>query len=149
MNKYWQEFHKFAVKGNVVDLAVAVIIGGAFGKIITSLVADIIMPVVGVVLGGINFKTWSIILKKASFAESGTLIHAGVAINIGNFIQNIFDFFVIALSVFLMVKIIVRSKEKFFKKEKKQEDEGKPAKVLSGEEKLLTEIRDILKKESK
>jgi large conductance mechanosensitive channel len=145
MNKYWQEFRQFAVKGNVIDLAVAVIIGGAFGKIVSSLVADIIMPFVGVTLGGINFKTWRWVLKEALFAEDGELIQAAVAINIGSFIQNIFDFLVIALSVFLMVKIIMRSKEKFFRKEKEEEKESKPVKVITEEQKLLVEIRDILK----
>jgi len=149
MNKYWQEFRQFAVKGNVIDLAVAVIIGGAFGKIISSLVMDIIMPIVGVILGGINFKTWRWVLKEASFAEDGGLIQAAVAINIGNFIQNIFDFLVIALSVFLMIKIIMRSKEKFFRKEKSEEKESEPVKVITEEQKLLVEIRDILKDNSK
>ena len=149
MNKYWQEFRLFAVKGNVIDLAVAVIIGGAFGKTISSLVVDIIMPVVGVILGGINFKTWIWVLKEASFAEDGELIQAAVAINIGSFIQNIFDFLIIALSVFLMVKIVMRSKEKFFRKEKSEKKESRPVKVLTEEQKLLVEIRDILKDKSK
>jgi len=133
----------------VVDLAVAVIIGGAFGKIVSSLVTDIVMLLVGIVLGGVNFNTWRWVLKQASFAEDGTLVQAAVSINIGNFIQNIFDFFVIALSVFLMVKLIIKSKEKLFKKEKIKEEKGESVKVISEEQKLLTEIRDILKSNNK
>ena len=82
MKKYWQEFRQFAVKGNVVDLAVAVIIGGAFGKIVSSLVTDIVMPLVGVLLGGTNFNTWVWVLKKASYAEDGTLVQAASVVNI-------------------------------------------------------------------
>ena len=149
MKKYWQEFRQFAVKGNVVDLAVAVIIGGAFGKIVSSLVTDIVMPLVGVLLGGTNFNTWVWVLKEASYAEDGTLIQAETAVNIGNFVQNIFDFFVIALAVFFMIKIIMKSKEKLFKKDKIKEDEGEPVKVITEEQKLLTEIRDILKSNNK
>lgn len=119
----WEDFKKFAVKGNVVDLAIGVIIGGAFGKIITSLVNDIITPILGLLLGGINF--------------SGLQLQVGRAIvKYGSFIQNIIDFFIVSYSIFLFIWLI----EKLRKKEK---EEVKPA--LNREEVLLTEIRDLLK----
>lgn len=140
--KWLKEFREFAVKGNVVDLAVAVIIGGAFGKIISSLVADIVMPVFGALIGGINFTSWKITLRAAVLNNNGEIVKQAVAMNIGTFIQNIFDFFVIALAVFIMVKIIGRLKKQFIKEEKKEEA---PA-ALSKDQELLTEIRDLLKK---
>lgn len=138
-----QEFKEFAVKGNVMDLAVGVIIGGAFGKIVTSLVNDIIMPVVGSILGGIDFKELKYVFTPGVEEvknEAGDVVIpavAEVALNYGMFIQNIFDFFIIALSIFMMVKGI-----NSMKKEKAAEDES-PA--VPTQEELLTEIRDLLK----
>src|SRR5574344_226258 len=140
--KLLKEFKEFAVKGNVVDLAVAVIIGGAFGKIISSLVADIVMPLIGALIGGINFTSWKITLRAAVLNNNGEIIKQAVAMNIGTFIQNIFDFLIIALAIFIMVKIIGRLKKQFIKEEKKEEA---PA-ALSKDQELLTEIRDLLKK---
>lgn len=140
--KWLKEFREFAVRGNVVDLAVAVIIGGAFGKIISSLVADIVMPLIGALIGGINFTSWKITLRAAVLNNNGEIIKQAVAMNIGTFIQNIFDFLIIALAVFIMVKIIGRLKKQFVKEEKKEEA---PA-ALSKDQELLTEIRDLLKK---
>lgn len=140
--KWLKEFREFAVRGNVVDLAVAVIIGGAFGKIISSLVADIVMPLIGALIGGINFTSWKITLRAAVLNNNGEIIKQAVAMNIGTFIQNIFDFLIIALAIFIMVKIIGRLKKQFIKEEKKEEA---PA-ALSKDQELLTEIRDLLKK---
>lgn len=140
--KWLKEFREFAVKGNVVDLAVAVIIGGAFGKIISSLVADIVMPLIGALIGGINFTSWKITLRAAVLNNNGEIVKQAVAMNIGTFIQNIFDFLIIALAIFIMVKIIGRLKKQFIKEEKKEEA---PA-ALSKDQELLTEIRDLLKK---
>ncbi len=143
MTKYWREFREFAVKGNVLDLAVAVIIGGAFGKIVSSLVADVVMPFIGVLIGGVDFTSWKIILKQAIIDESGAISQAAVTMNIGNFIQNIFDFLIIAASIFLMIKLLSRVKKRLIKEEGAEKNVEEPK--ISEEQKLLTEIRDILK----
>jgi len=125
-----KEFKKFAMKGNVVDMAIGVVIGGAFGKIVTSLVNDIIMPPIGALTGGMDFSKLSITLKKATdTAEAVTL-------NYGTFINTVLDFVIISFSIFIIIKQI----NKFKKKE-----EAKP-KETSEEVKLLQEIRDELKK---
>lgn len=140
-----KEFKDFAVKGNVVDLAVAVVIGAAFGKIVSSLVADIVMPLVGVLVGGVNFTGWKWILRPAVLAENGEVIKQAVTMNIGVFIQNVFDFLVISLAVFIMVKMIGRLKKRLIKEEKEKTEET--PKPLTKDQELLTEIRDLLKKE--
>lgn len=121
------EFKTFISRGNVVDLAVGVVIGGAFGKIVTSLVADIIMPLVGLILGGIDF-------------TAGKIEYKAAVIYYGNFIQTIVDFLIIAFCIFMVVKLV----NKFFKKEKPAEEPKAP--VKSDEVVLLEEIRDLLKK---
>ncbi len=143
MTKYVREFKEFAVKGNVVDLAVAVIIGGAFGKIVSSLVADVIMPVVGIVLGGINFASAKWVLKNAILSPDGSIKTPAVTMNIGVFAQNIFDFLIIALVIFIMVKIIGRMKKQLVKEEIKDPEAPAP---LTKDQELLIEIRDSLKK---
>lgn len=129
-----KEFKEFAVKGNVVDLAVGVVIGGAFGKIVTSLVNDIIMPLVGTLTGGVNFTYLKFVLKQAHGNSPA------VTLNYGSFIQNVVDFLIVAFSIFLFVKLINR-----LKREKKEEVAAEPAKP-SEEVLLLQEIRDLLKK---
>lgn len=141
MKRYLQEFKAFAVKGNVIDLAVAVIIGGAFGKIVSSLVADIVMPLIGLLIGGVNFTSWKLILKKAVFDDVGTPLKSAVTMNIGIFLQNIFDFVIIAAAIFLMIKLISRLKRQIIK----EETAAAPASPTKDQE-LLTEIRDLLKK---
>lgn len=128
MKKYIGEFKKFIAKGNVVDLAVAVIIGGAFGKIVTSLVNDILMPIIGVILGGLDFTSLSIKFQDAT-------------INYGMFIQNIVDFLIIAICIFIFVKFIERI---IPKKEEVKVTPKKPDDVV-----LLEEIRDLLKEKKK
>ncbi len=144
MRKYWQEFRQFAVKGNVIDLAVAVIIGAAFGKIVSSLVADVVMPIIGVIIGGLDFTSWQWVLKPEILDAEGVVLKAAVIMKIGNFIQNIFDFLVIALSIFLMVKVLTRLKKKIVKEEEAEEKKKEDPKPTE-DQKLLTEIRDILK----
>jgi len=129
----FKEFKEFAVKGNVIDLAVGVVIGTAFGKIVSSLVTDIIMPPVGILLGGVDFTKFSFVLKEATEET------AAVAINYGVFINNIFDFVIIAFAIFVVVKQINRLKKKEEKKVEKKEETKK-------EVVLLEEIRDLLKK---
>lgn len=143
--KWLKEFRDFAVKGNVVDLAVAVVIGAAFGKIVSSLVADIVMPLVGALAGGVNFTSWKWTLRDAVLNDGGAIAKQAVTMNIGIFIQNIFDFFVIAWAVFIMVKIIGRLKKQLIKEETEEKKEEVPA-PLSKDQELLTEIRDLLKK---
>ncbi|MCL2098518.1 MAG: large-conductance mechanosensitive channel protein MscL [Bacteroidales bacterium] len=136
--KWLSEFKTFAMRGNVMDMAVGIIIGGAFGKIVSSLVADVIMPPIGMLLGGINFTEWSINLH-AAVIEAGQVVKPAVTLNIGNFIQTIFDFVIIAFSIFLMIKAINTFNRK------KEEAAAAPA-APSKQEELLTEIRDLLKK---
>ena len=137
MKKFLNEFKAFAMRGNVVDMAVGVIVGGAFGKIVTSLVNDIIMPPIGFLLGGVNFKDLSCTLGE-KLSEDGKTMEA-VTVNYGNFIQQTVDFLIIAFCVFLLVKAVMKIV-------KKEEEEPAPAKPEpTAEEKLLTEIRDLLK----
>jgi large conductance mechanosensitive channel len=128
-----KEFREFALKGSVLDLAVGVIIGGAFGKIVSSLVSDVIMPILGLIIGRINLTAlaFNIGLKPDGTYE--------LSIRCGAFLQNIIDFLLISISIFLMVKLLNSFRKKKEKEEKKEEPK------LSGEEILLTEIRDLLK----
>ena len=135
--KMWKEFKEFAFKGNVIDMAVGVIIGGAFGKIVTSLVSDIITPAIGVLTSGIDLKSMQYVISKA---EDGSVLNA---INYGMFVQNIIDFLIIAFSIFLFVKGISVARAKFEKKEEAEAATEEP-KGPSTEE-LLAEIRDLLK----
>lgn len=135
---FFSEFKEFASKGNVVDLAVGVIIGGAFGKIVTSLVNDVIMPLVGLVVGGVNFSNFAITLKPA-VGETPAVLW-----KIGSFIQATVDFFILAFIIFIMVKSINSLRRK---NEEPTPEPSVPAEpVLTREEVLLTEIRDLLKK---
>ncbi|MBN7815915.1 large-conductance mechanosensitive channel protein MscL [Algoriphagus pacificus] len=136
-----KEFKEFAVKGNVVDLAVAVIIGGAFGKIVTSFVNDIVMPPIGMLIGGVNFKNLAVVLKEAVVDDSGEVVTAAVTLNYGAFIQNIVDFTIIAFVIFLAVKAINSTKKK------EAAAPPPPPPGPSKSEVLLEEIRDLLKKE--
>jgi len=143
MKKYIREFKEFAVKGSVVDLAVAVIIGGAFGKIVSSLVADVIMPAIGFIVGGVNFTNLKWILKKAVVDGAGATVKPAVTMNVGTFLQNVFDFVIIALVIFIMVKIIGRLKKQLIKE---QETGAIAPTPPTKDQELLTEIRDLLKK---
>lgn len=143
MKKYIREFKEFAVKGSVVDLAVAVIIGGAFGKIVSSLVADVIMPAIGFIVGGVNFTNLKWILKKAVVDGAGATIKPAVIMNVGTFLQNVFDFVIIALVIFIMVKIIGRLKKQLIKEQEAGVAAPTPP---TKDQELLTEIRDLLKK---
>jgi large conductance mechanosensitive channel len=135
-----KEFKTFAMKGNVLDLAVGIIIGGAFGKIVASLVADVLMPPIGYILGGINFSDIKITLNPSLLDPTGALTTAAVTINIGKFIQASVDFAIIAFAVFLIVKGVN-------KMQKKQEAAEAVAAVVEppADVKLLSEIRDLLK----
>lgn len=128
-----QEFKAFAMRGNVVDMAVGIIVGGAFGKIVSSFVADVIMPPIGLLLGGVDFSNLSITLKKA-VGET-----AAVTLNYGKFIQTVIDFLIIAFAIFMAIKAMNALK-------RKQEEAPAPPPAPSRQEVLLTEIRDLLKR---
>lgn len=142
MGKFLTEFKQFAVKGNAIDMAVGVIIGGAFGKIVTSLVNDVIMPCIGKLTGGISFTELKYELT-AAVVEDGVEKSAAVYLNYGNFIQNVVDFVIIAFSIFVMIKLLMNLKRK--KEEPAPAPEPEPVPEPSNEEKLLAEIRDLLK----
>ena len=137
---FLQEFKAFAMKGNVIDMAVGVIIGGAFGKIVSSIVADVIMPPIGLLVGGVNFTDLKWVLKPAVL-EDGKEVVAAVTLNYGNFLQVTFDFLIIAFSIFMFIKLLTKLTEK-----KKEEAPAAPPAppAPSREEVLLTEIRDLL-----
>lgn len=139
MGKFIQEFKDFAVKGNAVDMAVGVIIGGAFGKIVSSIVDDIIMPPIGWLIGGVQFSDLKITLPQLSVP--GLEQTQAVTINYGNFLQTVFNFLIIAFCVFLMVKGIT----KLSKKKEEEPVAPAPEPEHSKEEQLLSEIRDLLK----
>lgn len=135
-----QDFKAFALKGNVVDMAVGVIIGGAFGKIVTSIVNNIIMPPIGVLTGGMDFTDLKLVLKDA-VKGGDQVVSEAVTINYGQFIQDVVDFLIVAFCIFLMVKGIAA----LSRKKEEKPAEPAPAPGPSAEEKLLTEIRDLLK----
>jgi len=139
MKKFMEEFKAFAMRGNVIDLAVGVVIGGAFGSITTSLVNDIIMPFVSILIGGVNFNEWKWVLKEAVM-EGEEVVKAEVAVNFGNLISVILNFIIVAFVIFCVVRAINR----MHKKEEAPAEEPAPPEP-SAEEVLLTEIRDLLK----
>ena len=152
MGKFLQDFKAFAMKGNVIDMAVGVIIGGAFGKIVTSLVNDIIMPPIGLLVGGMDFKDLKWEMKEALLYAYGALETAAVTLNYGNFVQQTIDFLIIAMSIFIVIRVITRLSEMRLQKEEEEkaaapvpEPTPAPAPEPSAEEKLLAEIRDLLK----
>ena len=140
---FLKEFKEFAVKGNVMDMAVGVIIGGAFGKIVTSLVNDVIMPPIGLVVGGVDFSDMKLTLKQQVLDAAGEVLTPAVTWNYGAFIQQVVDFTILAFCVFLMVKVMNSINKK--KEEPAPAPAPAPEPEPSAEEKLLTEIRDLLK----
>lgn len=141
MKKFFAEFKEFAMKGNVVDMAIGVVIGGAFGKITTSLVNDVIMPLISRVTGGVDFSAWKWVLKAAEVDETGAETAAEIAVNYGSFIAVVLDFLIIALVLFMVVRAINKLRT-IGKKPEEPAEEEEPAPTS---EELLTEIRDLLK----
>ena len=147
---FFADFKKFISRGNILDMAVGVIIGGAFGKIVSSVVADVIMPPIGLLVGGVNFTDLKFTMKDAVPElkdEAGNVIQQAadaVTLNYGNFLQVTFDFLIIAFSVFLFIRLIGKLSRK-----KEEKPAPAPAPEPSAEEKLLTEIRDLLKEQKK
>ena len=140
MGKFIQEFKDFAMKGNVLDMAIGVVIGGAFGKIVTSLVNDIIMPGVGVLTGGLNFTDYKFVIQKC-VTDGTEVITPEVAITWGSFVQTVVDFLIIAFCIFLAVKAINRLK-------RKKEEPAPAAPAGPTQEELLIQIRDLLKEQN-
>ncbi len=134
MKQFFKEFKDFASKGNVLDLAIGVIMGSAFGKIVSSLVNDIIMPVISIMTGGLNFSDIKIVLKAA------TETTAEVALQTGSFLKNIIDFFIIALSIFLMIRALAKVKRK------QEEKPAAPAAPVENELSILKDIKTLLEK---
>ncbi len=143
MKKFLQEFKEFAMKGNVVDMAVGVVIGAAFGKIVTSLVNDIIMPAVGMVTGGVNFSDYKWVIQEG-VKQGEEIVTPEVAITWGAFVQTVFDFLIIAFCIFLAIKVINK-----LKREKEAEPEAPAAPAGPTQEELLTQIRDLIKEQNK
>ena len=140
-----KEFKEFAMRGNVVDMAVGVVIGGAFGKIVSSLVSDVIMPPIGVMLGGADFKDLKCVLQEAVLDAEGAVVTPEVTLNYGAFLQTIIDFLLVALAIFFLIKGINKLSDLKKKEEEAAPAEPAPAPEPSAEEKLLSEIRDLLK----
>lgn len=136
MGKLLKEFKEFAVKGNVMDMAIGVVIGGAFGKIVTSLVSDIIMPLIGAATGGLTFTDWKWVIREAEMMGE-EIVKPELAVTWGNLLQVIFDFIIIAFCIFMVVKGL--------NKMKKEEEPAPAAPAGPTQEELLTEIRDLLK----
>ena len=140
----WKEFKEFAFKGNVLDMSIGVIIGGAFGKIVTSLVNDIIMPFFGFLTAGTDFTSLKLVLSPAELDAAGAVIKPEAALMYGNFLQNVFDFFIVEFCIFFFVQQITKMRKK------KEEPAPEPAPEPAGPttEELLAEIRDLLKQQN-
>ena len=148
MKKFIEEFKEFAFKGNVLDMAIGVIIGGAFGKIVTALVENIISPFITLLTGAAKLSDWSFVLKEAvgGGAEAGGT--DAVVLNFGAFLQSIIDFLIVALCIFLILKAIMKAKEKFESLKKKEEEAAEEA-AEETELTVLKEIKELLEKEKK
>lgn len=140
MSKFLKEFKEFAMRGNVIDMAVGVVIGAAFGKIVSSLVDDLIMPLVGVATGGMNFTDYKIHIKDAVTDAAGTVITPEVTLNWGSWVQTVVNFLIVAFCIFVMIKAINQFK-------RKQEEAPAAPPAPTKEETLLTEIRDLLQEQ--
>ncbi len=137
---FFKEFKEFAMRGSVIDLAVGVVIGGAFGKIVNSMVNDVLMPPIGAVIGGIKFNDIKIPIKPVELDAAGKVVKEAVNLNIGNFLQVTVEFLIVAFCIFLVVKAINSLKRK------QETQPPAPPPAPSNEELLLTEIRDLLRK---
>ena len=145
MKKFMNEFKAFAMRGNVIDMAVGVVIGGAFGKITTSIVNDIIMPCISMITGGVDFSEWKLVLKEAVVDAAGVETAKEVAITYGNTIAIIVDFIIIAFAVFCMVKALNNLHKKTEEPAPEAAPEPDPVPPAPTAEELLTEIRDLMK----
>ena len=147
MKKFFKEFKEFAMKGNIVDMAVGVVIGGAFGKIVTALVENIITPLISMLTGDINLSNLAVHLRDEVLNEAGEVVTEAVNLSYGAFIQSIIDFLIIALSIFIVLKLIMNASKKLEALKKKEEEEA-PAEEAPAETELsvLKEIKEMLEK---
>lgn len=154
MKKFFSDFKAFALKGNIVDMAVGVVVGGAFGKIVSSLVADIISPLISLATGKVTLTDLKWVINPAVTDAAGNIVQTETALTYGNFLQSILDFLIIAFSIFVVIRLMMKAQEKMeslIKKEKNEEEEKEEEAPAEKEEEtelaLLKEIRDLLKKE--
>ena len=145
MKKFFAEFKTFAMRGNVMDMAIGVVIGAAFGKITTSIVNDIIMPLIGLLIGGVDLGQLNIVLKPEVLDEAGKVVTEAVTLGIGNLLAVILDFIIVAFAMFLLVKAM----NKLASLKKKEEEAAPEEDPKPTSEELLTEIRDLLKEQQK
>ena len=149
MKKFFEDFKAFALKGNIVDMAIGVVIGGAFGKIVTSLVNDIITPFMGLLTGNISLTDLKFVLAPAVLDAAGEVTTPELAVTYGAFLQTIIDFLIIAFSIFMVMRVAMKARKKL-EDMKKKEEEVKEEKVEEKKEtelSVLLEIRELLKKE--
>lgn len=152
MKKFFSDFKAFIMKGNIIDMAVGVVIGGAFGKIVTSLVNDIITPLISILTGKVSLTELKWVINEAVMAEDGvTVVTPELALTYGNFIQNIIDFLIIAISIFIVLRVMTKAHAKLEAMKKKEEEEKKaeePAAPAETELSVLCEIREMLKSQN-
>ena len=144
MKKFLKDFKEFAMKGNVIDMAVGVVIGSAFGKIVSSFVADVVTPLLGLLLGKIKFTDLRWVIKAAG---ADPVAEPEVALTYGNFLQSVIDFLIISLAIFIVLRVIMNLKDRFAKKQEEVVEEIPAEPEQSEELKTLIEIRDLLKKD--
>ena len=148
MKKFFADFKAFIMKGNIIDMAVGVVIGGAFGKIVTSLVADIITPLVSILTGKVSLTELKWVISEAVLDEAGAVVTPELALTYGNFLQNIIDFFIIAASIFVVLRVMTLAQKKLESLKKKEEEEKKEEAPKETELSVLCEIREMLKKQN-
>ncbi len=151
MKKFFADFKAFIMKGNIIDMAVGVVIGGAFGKIVTSLVNDIITPLVSILTGKVSLTELKWVINEAVLDEAGAVVTPELALTYGNFLQNIIDFFIIAASIFIVLRVMVATQKKLESLKKKEEEEKKeeaPEEPKETELSVLCEIREMLKNQN-
>ena len=147
MKKFFSDFKEFAMKGNIIDMAVGVIIGGAFGKIVTSLVNDIITPLISLLTGAVSLDKLSVTLREAVM-EGDEVVKEALTLNYGAFIQSIIDFLIIALSIFCVLRMIMKAQQKLESMKKKEEEEAAAEEPAETELSVLKEIKELLDKDA-
>ena len=148
MKKFFNEFKAFALKGNVMDMAIGIIIGGAFSKIVSSLVNDIITPIISILTGKVMLSDLKWVIQPAVYDAAGKVVTPETALTYGTFIQTVIDFFIIALSIFLMIRIITKTRERF-ENMKGKEENAEPEVPAVTELSVLQDIKALLEKEEK
>lgn len=147
MKKFLNDFKAFALKGNILDMAVGVVVGGAFGKIVTSLVNDIITPLISLLTGRVSFTELKWVISPTVYDEAGKVIQAETALTYGNFIQTIIDFLIIAFSIFVVIRLMMNAQKRMEALKKKEEIEEASVEPEETEISILKEIRDYIKKD--